>query len=239
MNIKNKTVFITGGGAGIGLATAKKLFEEGAKVAVYSLNTNEEEVKKEIAGNNAGREKDILVINGDVMDREKVAAALKAAGESLGPLGILINNAGAAHRKNFEETDEKEWDFILNVNFKGTLIVTQEALKVMEKEKGEKMIINISSGAGLYGVKGLSIYSAAKAGIIAFTQALAGELNGTNIKAVTITPGSVGTDMFKSLFPDEKPHHTPEEVAGVIYKTITGKIEPDHKLIVDTFYHTR
>lgn len=239
MELKNKSVFITGGGAGIGLAAAKKLFAEGAKVAIYSLDIDEEKIKKEMLAGAAGRENDVLVITGDIMDRWKAGKALKDCAEKFGSLDILINNAGAAHRKNFESTDEKEWDFILNVNFKGTLIVTQEALKIMRAETGDKLIINISSGAGLYGVKGLSIYSAAKAAIIAFTQALAGELNGTNIKAVTITPGSVATDMFKSLFPDEKPHHTPEEVASVIYKTITGKIEPDHKLVVDTFYHTR
>ena len=109
----------------------------------------------------------------------------------------------------------------------------------MNGSSGKKLIINISSGAELYGIEELSVYSAAKAGLIAFTQALAEETNPFGIKVVAITPGSTDTKMFREAFPNEKPQHTPEQVAEVIYKTIINEIKPDDRVVVDVFHHTR
>ncbi len=182
-----------------------------------------------------------MVFEGDICDREQVKKAIAETVKKFGSLDILINNAGVAQRKDFIETTEADWNLILDVNLKGTFTVTQEVLKVMSN-KGigdEKMIINVSSGAGLYGVKEISVYSAAKAGLIAFTQALAAETNPLGIKVVAIAPGSTDTKMFREAFPNEKPQHTPEQVAEVIYKTIINEIKPDDKLVVDVFHHTR
>lgn len=243
MEIKDKVVFITGGASGIGLATAERLSKEGAKIAVYSHDADK-----------IDKSKGFLVFEGDICDRERVKEAIAEAVKKFGSLDILINNAGVVQEKNFIETTEKDWDFILDVNLKGTFTVTQEAIKTMrngsilrtsdvrngvQRLRNERLIINISSGAGLYGIEGLSVYSAAKAGLIAFTQALAEEINPFGIKVVAITPGSTDTKMFREAFPNEKPQHTPEQVAEVIYKTIIGEIKPDDRLVVDVFYHTR
>jgi len=237
MDIKGKTVFITGGASGIGLETAKKFINEGANVIVYSRGT---------AGSEALPSERTLVIEGDVCDRDAVGRAVNATMQRFGSLDVLVNNAGIAQRKRFEDMLEEEWNRMLNVNLCGMFVVTQEALKAMDTGSVEtdhdgcitkrKCIINISSGAGLFGIPELSIYSATKAAVIAFTQALSAELVQSGIDVITITPGSVGTDMFKELF---KGVEAPADVAEVIYKTVIGDMKPDNRLIVDTFYHQR
>lgn len=242
MDIKGKTVFITGGASGIGLETAKKFINEGANVVVYSHGT----AGSEVAVLPAER---MLIIEGDVCDREQVYGAVAQAKERFGDIDILINNAGVAQRKRFEDMSTEEWQKMINVNICGVFTVTQEVLKVMDTGVAEtdhdgcvirrKCIINISSGAGLFGIPELAVYSATKASVIAFTQALSAELVQSGIDVITITPGSVGTDMFKELFKGQEAHHTPADVAQVIYKTVIGEMKPDNRLIVDTFYHQR
>lgn len=242
MDIKQKTVFITGGASGIGLETARKFIKEGANVVIYSYGTADSEALEFPADRT-------LVLEGDVCERERVHGAVSHAMERFGGIDVLINNAGVAQRKRFEEMTDAEWQRMVDVNMSGMFTVTQEALKVMDAGVAEtdhdgciikrKCIINISSGAGLFGIPELSIYSATKAAVIAFSQALSGELVQSGIDVITVTPGSVGTDMFRELFKGVEAHHTPADVAEVIYKAVTGSIKPDNRLIVDTFYHQR
>ena len=242
MDIKGKTVFITGGAAGIGLETAKKFIAEGANVTIYSRGTTG------IPEGLFPAER-VLTVEGDVCDRDAVGRAVNETMQKFGSLDVLVNNAGVAQRKRFEDMLEEEWNKMINVNMCGMFVVTQEALKAMDTGTVEtdhdgctmkrKCIINISSGAGLFGIPELAVYSATKAAVIAFTQALSGELVQSGIDVITITPGSVGTDMFKELFKGQEAHHTPADVAEVIYKTVIGDMKPDNRLIVDTFYHQR
>lgn len=240
MKIHNKTVFITGAASGIGLETAKKFISEGANVVIYSRGTvNIPEGSFE--------DEHILIHEGDVCDRDEVGRAVNAAMKKFGSLDVLINNAGIAQRKRFEEMTEDEWNKMINVNLCGMFIVTQEVLKAMDTGPAavehdgcivrRKCIINISSGAGLVGIPELSIYSATKAAVIAFSQALSGELAQAGIDVIAVTPGSVDTGMFKELFKGVAPHHTPADVAEVVYKTVIGEIKPDNRMIVDKFYH--
>lgn len=242
MDIKQKTVFVTGGASGIGLETARTFIDKGANVVVYSRGTDGSEAHSLPA-------ELTLVVEGDVCDRAQVRAAVAQATEKFGGIDVLINNAGVALRKRFEEMTESEWQKMMDVNLCGIFTVTQEVLKVMDTGTAErdhdgciidrKCIINISSGAGLFGIPELAVYSATKAAVIAFTQALSAELVQSGIDVITITPGSVGTDMFKELFKGKEAHHTPADVAEVIYKTVVGDMKPDNRLIVDTFYHQR
>lgn len=261
MDIKKKTIFITGGTSGIGLETAKKFLAEEANVVIYSPNADQHGLDADLRG--PGDEKRVLIVQGDVCDRRKVKNAIEKAIERFGSLDVLINNAAIAKKQPFIDSAESDWDKMIGVNLKGTFIVTQEFIKALadvenlphpnpllgkerEEERNlpgkgrrEKMIINISSGAGLYGVKDLAVYSATKAGVITFTQAINLELKGVGIEAITVTPGSVDTRMFRELFPDQKPHHTPQQVAQIIYEVATGEIKPDNRQVVDVFYHTR
>jgi NAD(P)-dependent dehydrogenase (short-subunit alcohol dehydrogenase family) len=231
ISVKNKTVFITGAGSGIGLATAKKFLSQKANVVIFTKN----KPLKKIESKNA------LTIIGSVTSRNEVRNAMKKAIKKFGSLDILINNAAVAQRKDFLKTTQKEWDFMIDVNIKGVLICMQEFIKLCQASNQclDKTIINISSGAGIYGIKKITIYSATKAAVINITQGVNEELKDLGIRFITVCPGSTKTRMFKDLFPNQKAHHTPQQVAEVIYKTVVGKIKPDKRLIVDVFHHAK
>ena len=230
-SLNNKTVFITGGGSGIGLATAKKFITQGANAVVFTKTplSRTDELLSERA----------LIILGDVTKRKQVKDAMRKALKKFGSLDILINNAGVAKHEDFLKTAEKDWDFVIDVNIKGVFICMQEFIKLCRASDSCKgnMIINIASGAGIYGVDKIAVYSTTKAAVINITQGVDEELKNLKMKFVTVCPGATNTGMFKGLFPKEKPYHTPEQVADVIYKTSVGEIKPDERLIVDVFHH--
>jgi NAD(P)-dependent dehydrogenase (short-subunit alcohol dehydrogenase family) len=245
VSIKNKNIFITGGGSGIGLATAKQFVSQGANVVVLT--------KTIVPPIDLPSDKS-LIIKGDVTSRNQVKKALERGTEKFGSLDILINNAGVAKRENFLDTKEKDWDFVIGVNIKGVFICIQEFIKTLinadknrinadksapHNSHKSTMIINIASGAGIYGVEEIAVYSATKAAVINITQSLDEELKNLGINWVAVCPGSTNTKMFNNLFPGQKPFHTPEQIAEVIYKTATGEIKPDDRLIVDVFHHIK
>ncbi|MDI6717754.1 MAG: SDR family oxidoreductase [Patescibacteria group bacterium] len=244
MNIKEKVVFITGAGSGIGLATVRKLLIKGAKIVNFT-KTVTPDLEKEFNSENT------LLIEGDVCNRDQVRQAVERTIKKFKSLDILINNAGVAKHERFMETDEKDWNFVIDVNMKGVFICIQEFIKINQRsttnpasfgasdQQPEKLIVNISSGAGIYGIEEIAVYSATKAAVINLTQSLNEEFKNSGVKFITVAPGSTNTKMFSSLFPEEKPYHTPEQVADVIYKTVTGKIKSDDRLIVDVFHHIK
>lgn len=232
MDNKNKTVFITGGSDGIGLATVKLLAQERFNVFSFSINSPAKEQKNDLEKNFS-----VEFFEGDIKKENQVKKGIKKAIKKFGGIDFLINNAGLAQNKEFLLTDQKDWDKIIDVNIKGTLNVTRNALDVMLKQRSGT-IINISSGTGIYGVEKLSLYSLTKAALINFSQSLKDEVSKYNISVFTITPGSTATKMFEECFPGQKPHHTPEQVAEVILKSIKGEIIPDQRQIIDVFKHT-
>ncbi len=233
---KIKTAFITGGASGIGLATAHLLLSKGYNVVIYSPDIPKTTEMKELNLN--GR---VLLAKGDVRKRNQVRKAMEAAEKKFGSLDILINNAGVAKREDFLRTTEKDWDFVIGVNVKGVFICMQEFIKLCETSNScqGKTVINIASGAGIYGVDEIAVYSATKAAVINITQGLNEELKKLKMNFVTVCPGSTNTKMFKGLFPKEKPYHTPQQVADVIFKAIEKTITPDDRLIVDVFHHIK
>ncbi len=231
MDIKNKVVFITGGATGIGLATTQRLVAGGARVAVYTRAIPQTPNVAALKENPS-----ILFFEGDIREENAVNAAAQKTKETLGSLDVLINNAAIAQRKPFIETTPEDWDAVVDVNIKGTLGVTRAILPFMRDQKSG-LIINIASGAGLYGIENLSLYSLTKAAIINFSQSLADEVRGDNIAVFSIAPGGADTEMFRACFPDKPALQTPQQIADVIFKSITGDITPDDRLVVDVFRH--
>lgn len=189
MRLEGRTAFVTGGASGIGAATARRLAAEGARVAVADLN---EAGAREIAADVDG-----AAVALDVADAASARAAVTMAVELLGPIDVLVNNAGTDRFAFFSNTDEDLWDFVLGVNLKGTLAVTHAVLPAMH-ERGGGAIVNVASEAGRVGSQGSVTYSAAKAGVIGFTRALARESARYGVRVNAVAPGPIETPLLNA-----------------------------------------
>ncbi|MCL5011912.1 MAG: SDR family oxidoreductase [Patescibacteria group bacterium] len=231
MQIKNpKTVFITGGTTGIGLATARLLLSQGYNVAIFSLTKPlPQDFEILCAMPNA------LVLQGSVTNQKQVEAALQKTIKKFGSLDVLINNAGISLHKSFRETTPIEWNLLIDVNVKGVLTVTKCALPYIQKQK-LGIIINIASDSALHPIPYLPIYSLTKAAVLNFSQSLDHEIK-PRIRSIAIIPGSTNTTLFKKSFPHRKALYQPEDVARVIADVIFGKHKPNKQGIVNPFKH--
>jgi 2-hydroxycyclohexanecarboxyl-CoA dehydrogenase len=183
---ERRNALVTGGASGIGAATVRRLAAEGARVAVADLN---EEGAREIAA-----EVDGVAVALDVSDDASVRAGIGRAVEELGSLQVLVNNAGTDRFAFFTKTDPELWDFVLGVNLRGVLSVTHASLPYLQERGGA--IVNVASEAGRLGVSGSAIYSAAKAGVIGFTKAIAREGARYGVRANAVAPGPIDTPLL-------------------------------------------
>lgn len=189
VNLDGKVALVTGAARGIGLAIAEILVENGA--CVYSADISED------SGVNTGR-----YLPMDVTDSAAIAAALGRIEAETGALHILVNNAGVntmAHRVNIDLFPREEWDRILAVDLTGLYEVSRLAIPLIRRSGGGR-IINIASVAGLVPLRLQCAFTAAKAGVINLTKAMAIELGSEGILTNAIAPGSVLTQGTKSLF---------------------------------------
>jgi 2-hydroxycyclohexanecarboxyl-CoA dehydrogenase len=189
MRLEGKTALVTGGASGIGAATARRLSAEGARVVVADL---QEEGARELAG-----EMDGEVVAFDVADPEAVKRGVAAALEAVGRLDVLVNNAGTDRFAFFVHSDPELWDFVLGVNLKGVLAVTHAVLPGMH-EGGGGSIVNVASEAGRVGSQGSATYSAAKAGVIGFTKAIARESARYGVRCNAVAPGPIETPLLNA-----------------------------------------
>lgn len=187
MRLEGRIALVTGGASGIGAATARRLAAEGARVAVADVN---EDGARKVAG-----EIDGAAVRMDVTDVASVRAAVAAAGEALGTIEVLVNNAGTDRFAFFVHTDEELWDFVLRVNLRGVLAVTHAVLPGMH-ERGGGAIVNVASEAGRVGSQGSATYSAAKAGVIGFTKAIARESARYGVRSNAVAPGPIETPLL-------------------------------------------
>ena len=199
MRLKDKTALITGGGRGIGLATALLMLAEGAKVGIVELNEAHIKHALETA---ASKGYSLKVYRGDVSKKDQVGRSVEAFVGEFGRIDILVNNAGIAISRPFLEKTVEDWVKTLEVNLIGVFLCAQAAAKHMLAQKSGK-IVNISSIRGIdhCGREGIMDYSAAKAGVINLTKTMAKEL-APHINVNTVAPGHTLTEMTAPL-PEE------------------------------------
>jgi len=188
--LEGKIALVTGGSRGIGAAIARRLAADGATVAItYSKGAAAASVVKEIelAGGKA------IAIQADATDADAGKAAVDKTVASFGRLDVLVNNAGTAIPKKFEETTLEELDRVIDINLRGTLIATQAALKHM-KSGGRIIMIGSSVGERVL-VPGLVPYSATKGAVKMFTQGLSREVGSRGITVNNVQPGPIDTDL--------------------------------------------
>jgi 2-hydroxycyclohexanecarboxyl-CoA dehydrogenase len=189
VRLEGKTAFVTGGASGIGAATARRLAAEGARVGIGDLN---QDGAREVAG-----ELDGFACMLDVSDTASVRAGIGAATAALGDIDVLVNNAGTDRFSFFVNTDEELWDFVLGVNLRGVLAVTHAVLPRMQ-ERSSGCIVNVASEAGRVGSQGSAVYSAAKAGVIGFTKAIAREAARYRVRCNAVAPGPIETPLLNA-----------------------------------------
>jgi 3-oxoacyl-[acyl-carrier protein] reductase len=189
--LKGKTAIITGGGRGIGRAAAIALAREGVNIGLLGRTlTNLEKVTEELEAFDVN----VSGAAADVADLEAVQHAVEHIKSELGPIDILINNAGIAKFGGFLELEPSEWEQIIQVNLMGTYYVTRAVLpEMIERKTGD--IINISSTAGQKGAPVTSAYSASKFAILGLTESLLMEVRKHNIRVTAMTPSTVATDL--------------------------------------------
>jgi 3-oxoacyl-[acyl-carrier protein] reductase len=189
--LEGKVVLVTGGSRGIGAAIAKRLATDGANVAITHTKGADAaaSVVKEIE--RAGRK--AIAIQADAADAEAVKAAVEKTVATFGRLDVLVNNAGTAIPKTFEETTLEEMDRVIDINVRGTFVATQAALKHM-KDGGRIIMIGSSVGERMM-TPGLVPYSATKGAVKMFTQGLSREVGKRGITVNNIQPGPIDTDL--------------------------------------------
>lgn len=193
--MSNRVAMVTGGAQGIGKGIAASLAEAGFRVAIADMNVDTaEQTAKELTA--AGGE--VIAVEVNVTSRDSVRAAVSTVEAELGPIEVVVNNAGWDDFMPFVKTDEEFWDKILDINFKGALRVIHTVVPGMT-ERGFGRIINIGSDAGRVGSSLEAVYSGAKGGIIAFTKTLAREVATKGITANTVCPGPTDTPALRAF----------------------------------------
>jgi 2-hydroxycyclohexanecarboxyl-CoA dehydrogenase len=192
MRLAGRSALVTGGASGIGAATSRRLAAEGARVAVADVD---EAGARAVAG-----ELDGLAVGMDVLDVASVRAGVAAAVAEVGDLDVLVNNAGGGRGapQFFVNTPEDEWDRLLALNLRSVLAVTHAVLPAMQRRR-RGAIVNVASEAGRGGSQASVVYSAAKAGVIGFTKAIAREGAHYGVRCNAVAPGPIETPLLDSM----------------------------------------
>ena len=219
-----RVVLVTGGMGGLGETISTKMADAGYKVAVTYSPGNTKHAEW-VAGMK-GRGYDIAAVPCDVADLDSCAKAVAEVTAKVGPVDVLVNNAGITRDMTFKKMDKVNWDAVMRTNLDSLFNMSKQVVDAMS-DRGWGRVINVSSVNGSKGAFGQTNYSAAKAGVHGFTKALAPEVAKKGVTVNTISPGYIGTKMVTAIPKDVLdskilPHipvgrlGRPEEVAGLI-----------------------
>jgi glucose 1-dehydrogenase len=218
MDLDGQAAIVTGGAQGIGLGCVRALVGEGARVAIADL-------KLEVAQAAAREFGDkVIAIACDVADAAAVAAMVEQAERALGPVSVLVNNAGIAIGGDFLEFPVESFEKVLKVNLVGTFQVTQAVARRMVKDKRAGSIVNLSSINAVVAIPNIAAYCASKGGVAQLTKAAALALAPHNIRVNAVGPGSIMTDMMKGVAINEA------AIKMVLSRTPLGRIGDTHEV---------
>ena len=193
--LQGSTIVVTGAASGIGRATAFRLAEEGARLAIFDLDDAGAQQTARTIESLAGQARAFAV---DITQQAAVEAAVEAAEGESGPIDGLVNNAGWDVARDFLDTDLELWRKVIEINLVGPLIVTRAVLSRMQA-RGRGRVVSIASDAGRVGSSGESVYAACKGGIIAFSKSVARELARAGITLNVVSPGPTDTPLFANF----------------------------------------
>ena len=220
-DLSGQVALVTGGGRGIGANVARELADAGARVAVAARSREQvDEVAQAIGG---------LALTVDVSDEQSVAAMVAAAERELGPIDLLVNNAGVANRSAgpIWEEDPADWWRVFEVNALGTYLCCRAVLKGMA-DRGAGRIVNVGSGAGYLATTPRNVsataYGSSKAAVNRFGETLAAEVRQYGVSVFTISPGLVRTELTEELG-DDAPWTPPELAPQLIRALASGRAD--------------
>ena len=193
MRFEGKTVIVTGGGGGIGGATCRRLAKEGARVAVCAIDLEAAAKVADAIGAAGGQASTFAC---DITERASVDAAVAAAEAQLGPVAVLVNNAGWDVFRAFTKTEPAQWDKLIAINLTGALHMHHAVLPGMVARRAGR-IVNIASDAARVGSSGEAVYAACKGGLVAFSKTLAREHARHGITVNVVCPGPTETALFE------------------------------------------
>jgi len=193
--INGKVAVVTGGAGGIGAAICRRFGEEGASVAVFDINQDAAEAVAGTIRESGGTARAYAV---DLTSQESVVAAVAGVEGELGPIDIMVNNAGWDRAGTFLDTDKDLWERIVAVNLYGPLYMHHAVLKGMV-ERGAGRVVNIASDAARVGSSGEAVYAFCKGGLVAYSKTMARELARKQISVNVVCPGPTDTALFREF----------------------------------------
>lgn len=195
MRLKDKTAIITGGGTGIGLATAHAFYQEGAKIILFGRRKEKLEKAVEKLGGSA------IIVQGDMTNNNDLDQLINETLHNFKKIDILVNNAGLFNGSPLHEISDSQWDEIMDINIRSVFQLTRRVLPVMLSQKYGS-IIHISSILGLIAVPQVAAYNVSKGALNQFSRSIAVEYGSSGIRSNSICPGLIATDMTADLMQD-------------------------------------
>ncbi|SVB99524.1 uncharacterized protein METZ01_LOCUS252378, partial [marine metagenome] len=197
VRLTDKSVIITGGGSGIGLACTKLFSDQGAKITIFGRRKKRLEfAAREIEG-------DILPVSGDLTHSNDLDNLVSRTLNAFGKIDIVINNGGIFTGSSIHETNNEEWDAVMNTNINSVFQLTKKVLPHMIERKAG-IFVHIASILGLVAAPGVAAYNVSKGALLQFNRSIAMEYGSLGIRSNAVCPGLVKTEMTEELMKDEK-----------------------------------